>query len=231
MGDENNTAVEQIKIEVLPERYRQQQRDIRKTPLQAPLTERQPQADMFLIPRLLCLLGLLALGSVHTSPLTEVKLQNDPLALDTVHTAALAEVKLHRGSCPMFWFEFNGRCYKYVATDFTWADAEWNCLSQDANLVSIHSVEEHNFVRTLIQNFDPKQGLTWIGLSDTHSEGRWMWSDGCKVTFTLWNSHQPNNAGGIEHCVEINHGGSKWNDRPCAVTYPSVCASRKVCPQ
>ena len=49
---------------------------------------------MQLIPHLLLLLGL---------------------ALGTVHTAPLAEMKLQRGNCPMFWYSFNERCYKYVA--------------------------------------------------------------------------------------------------------------------
>ena len=53
---------------------------------------------MLLIPHLLLLLGL-ALGTVHS-----------------LHTAPLAEMKLQRGNCPMFWYSYNDRCYKYVAT-------------------------------------------------------------------------------------------------------------------
>uniref|UniRef100_A0A3B4ZHN7 C-type lectin domain-containing protein n=1 Tax=Stegastes partitus TaxID=144197 RepID=A0A3B4ZHN7_9TELE len=83
-----------------------------------------------------------------------------------------------RGTCPMFWYSYNGRCYKYVASRLTWADAELHCLSEGANLVSIHSLQEHNFVNSLIENFDPARAYTWIGLSDIHKEGSWMWSDG-----------------------------------------------------
>uniref|UniRef100_A0A4W6EZU1 C-type lectin domain-containing protein n=1 Tax=Lates calcarifer TaxID=8187 RepID=A0A4W6EZU1_LATCA len=86
-----------------------------------------------------------------------------------------------RGNCPMFWFSFNGRCYKYVSTRLTWADAELQCRSERANLVSIHSLQERNFVKDLIKNFDNAEGRTWIGLSDIHKENRWMWSDGCVV--------------------------------------------------
>nr|XP_024654053.1 galactose-specific lectin nattectin-like [Maylandia zebra] len=92
-------------------------------------------------------------------------------------------VQLLHGNCPMFWYNFNGRCYKYVAAHMSWADAELYCVSQGANLVSIHSQEEENFVRTLIKNFDHTEGITWIGLSDLHKEGRWMWSDGCAVRY------------------------------------------------
>ncbi|XP_034561087.1 lactose-binding lectin l-2-like [Notolabrus celidotus] len=134
--------------------------------------------------------------------------------------------RLQRGGCPMFWYNFNGRCYKYISTHMTWADAELHCLSQGANLVSIHSQAENDFVKTLIKNFDHAQGWTWIGLSDIHKEGRWMWSDGCLARFFFWGAGEPNNLGN-EDCVHTSH---RWNDCACSSRYPSVCASRKNCP-
>uniref|UniRef100_A0A672Y6D3 C-type lectin domain-containing protein n=1 Tax=Sphaeramia orbicularis TaxID=375764 RepID=A0A672Y6D3_9TELE len=152
------------------------------------------------------------------------------LALGATSPSGDGEVKLQRGNCPQFWFSFDGRCYKYVATHATWADAELYCVSQRANLVSIHS-HEHDFIQTLIQNFDHAQGWTWIGLSDIHKEGTWMWSDGCPVDFVLWENGQPDNAHEIEHCVHKNFGESlKWNDDACSETFPSVCATRILCP-
>lgn len=140
------------------------------------------------------------------------------------------ELKLMRGGCPMFWFSYNGRCYKYVATLMTWADAEQHCVSQGANLVSIHSLEEENFVKTLIRNFDPAQGTNWIGLSDAQKDGIYFWSDGSKFTFRFWNTGEPNNAGGYEPCVHTNWGSArKWNDKVCTDRYASVCKARLDC--
>uniref|UniRef100_G3NRY5 C-type lectin domain-containing protein n=1 Tax=Gasterosteus aculeatus TaxID=69293 RepID=G3NRY5_GASAC len=133
---------------------------------------------------------------------------------------------LQRGQCPMFWYSFNGRCYKYVATSVSWADAEIRCVADGANLVSIHSLQEQMFVENLIKNFDPAYGRTWIGLSDIHKEGAWMWSDGSKVDYTYWGPGEPNNSRGREHCVEINDPGTvKWNDHFCSYNVPFVCAS------
>ncbi|XP_061597876.1 galactose-specific lectin nattectin-like [Cololabis saira] len=141
------------------------------------------------------------------------------------------EVELLRGGCPMFWFSFNGRCYKYVATPMTWADAEFHCLEQGANLVSIHSLEENNFVKMLIGNFDHAERWTWIGLTDIQKEGLWFWSDGSKVSFTDWENGQPDNGPGGENCGQINFGpNKKWNDYICSYTYSSVCKSRPVYP-
>ncbi|XP_056255080.1 lactose-binding lectin l-2-like [Seriola aureovittata] len=142
------------------------------------------------------------------------------------------EVQLQQENCPVFWFSFNGRCYKYIATRLTWADAELHCVSEGANLVSIHSLVEDDFVKSVIKNFDVAEGYTWLGLSDTQKEGGWMWSDGSAVNFKLWAPGEPNHAQENEDCVHNNvDNNKKWNDAPCSYTYPSVCAYRIDCPQ
>ncbi|XP_041823303.1 ladderlectin-like [Melanotaenia boesemani] len=152
------------------------------------------------------------------------------LALGAESPPADQEVKLLRGGCPVFWYSFNGRCYKYVATLMTWADAELHCVSQGANLVSIHSQKEEDFVKLLIKNFDPAQGVNWIGLTDAQQEGAWFWSDGSKVNFKFWNKGQPNNYGGHEKCGHTNWDTSKgWNDAKCSDRSSFVCASRTAC--
>ncbi|KAK9526947.1 hypothetical protein VZT92_015619 [Zoarces viviparus] len=153
------------------------------------------------------------------------------LALGAVSLSDDPQVPLQQGSSTTLWYSFNGRFYKYVSTKMTWADAEMHCVVEGANLVSIHSLEEHRFVRTLIKNFDRAEGKTWIGLSDIHKEGTWMWSDGSRSNFATWSIYQPDNKNRVEHCVETNHSGEKkWNDDPCSNTFPFVCASRTNCP-
>nr|BAF34211.1 serum lectin isoform 4 [Verasper variegatus] len=154
------------------------------------------------------------------------------LTLGAVSPSDGPELQLQRGNCPMFWFSFNNRCYKYVATQMNWADAELHCVSEGANLVSIHSLDEENFVKDLIKSTDQTEGRTWIGLIDIHKEGSWMWSDGSAVNFTFWLSGEPNNKPPKEDCVHNNfRTDKKWNDEYCSVLIPSVCVSRKICPQ
>uniref|UniRef100_A0A3B3V685 C-type lectin domain-containing protein n=1 Tax=Poecilia latipinna TaxID=48699 RepID=A0A3B3V685_9TELE len=122
------------------------------------------------------------------------------LSLAAVVPSDKQEMKVQHSACPPFWFGFNERCYKYIATLMTWADAEQHCLTQGANLVSIHSLEEDNFVKLLIRNFDPAEGFNWIGLSDAEKDGTYFWSDGSRFNFKLWNAGEPNNYGGSESC-------------------------------
>ncbi|XP_072226606.1 ladderlectin-like [Leuresthes tenuis] len=151
------------------------------------------------------------------------------LALGAVSASAQGELALQRRNCPQFWYSFNGRCYKYIATKMTWIDAELYCVSQGANLVSIHSQEEENFVKFLIRNFDLAEGVNWIGLTDAQKNGAWLWSDGSKVDFRFWNRGEPNNAGGSEECVHTNWGtDKKWNDKDCSFKYSFVCAIRSI---
>uniref|UniRef100_A0A3Q2T655 C-type lectin domain-containing protein n=1 Tax=Fundulus heteroclitus TaxID=8078 RepID=A0A3Q2T655_FUNHE len=139
-------------------------------------------------------------------------------------------MKLLRGGCPEFWYSFNDRCYKYVATLMTWGDAEQHCVSQGANLVSIHSLQEENFVKRLISNFDPAQKSNWIGLSDAQKDGTFFWSDGSKLSFTYWDAGEPNNYKGPEPCVKTNRGlAKKWNDVPCNWKLSFVCKARPAC--
>uniref|UniRef100_A0A672HIJ5 C-type lectin domain-containing protein n=1 Tax=Salarias fasciatus TaxID=181472 RepID=A0A672HIJ5_SALFA len=74
---------------------------------------------------------------------------SSPHEAATPSAAPLEEknTKLQRGGCPPFWYGFNDRCYRYVAAHRTWIDAERHCVSLGANLVSIHRVQEHEFVR------------------------------------------------------------------------------------
>ena len=168
---------------------------------------------MFLRCVLLCGLHALALAGPLTKPSTE------------------SNVKIERGSCPSFWNEFDTDCYKYIGRQLTWAQAERHCQSMDAHLVSIHSSEEVQFITALVENSDPEKGHHWIGFSDVHEEGFWMWSDGSRSDSAFWYQNEPNNHSGTEHCaINTFWAQNGWNDEQCYLTYSSVCKLRKTCP-
>ncbi|XP_041061719.1 C-type lectin domain family 19 member A isoform X2 [Carcharodon carcharias] len=75
-------------------------------------------------------------------------------------------------SCPLFWTEFNGYCFRYFPETKTWAEADLYCAEfsngfRSAKLASIHSWEENVFVYDLVNSRVP--GIPtdiWIGLHD-----------------------------------------------------------------
>uniref|UniRef100_A0A9J8DJ99 C-type lectin domain-containing protein n=1 Tax=Cyprinus carpio carpio TaxID=630221 RepID=A0A9J8DJ99_CYPCA len=75
-----------------------------------------------------------------------------------------------------------------------------NCQSLYANLVSVHSKPEHDFLLSLL----PSSITCWAGGHDGEQEGQWVWSDGTAYDSTNWCSAEPNNVGaGGENCIEI----------------------------
>ncbi|KAL1261850.1 hypothetical protein QQF64_007115 [Cirrhinus molitorella] len=103
----------------------------------------------------------------------------------------------------------------------TWKDAEVTCLDHGGNLASVHSHGEHDFIKGLVKS----SKTFWIGGFDAVSEGTWFWSDGSKMKFTLWSPTEPNNQGGVEHCIETNfRAKGLWNDQKCTNKLTFVCA-------
>nr|CAD7397539.1 unnamed protein product [Timema poppensis] len=71
----------------------------------------------------------------------------------------------------------------------------------------------------------------WTSGTDQASEGTFFWmSTGRPLTFTNWNTGEPNNFvyenGEEEHCLELwnrDGKGLKWNDTPCSFETFFVC--------
>lgn len=106
-----------------------------------------------------------------------------------------------------------------------WITGKVNCDLVGAKLVSITSLAEYEAIRDdFLEGADFE---IWIGLSDILIEGRFMWEDGSPLDFTAWTGGEPNNAGGVEDCVEFRFlelsGVDGWNDQECSDERNFVC--------
>uniref|UniRef100_W5MQN5 C-type lectin domain-containing protein n=2 Tax=Lepisosteus oculatus TaxID=7918 RepID=W5MQN5_LEPOC len=122
--------------------------------------------------------------------------------------------------CPPGWVNFEKRCFQYIRQEKTWVDAELDCISKGGNLASVHSEEEHQFLK---QQISSKEIPMWLGGTDCYKEGTWFWSDGAQWNWVKWNTGEPNNAG-IENCIHLNYDQEGWNDISCNNQYPYICA-------
>ena len=119
-------------------------------------------------------------------------------------------VKLYKRTTPALvgftsQTNYNGHSYYRSTSSATWTTARTNCTNMGGHLVTITSSGENSFVF----NTWPSG---WIGFNDEVVEGQWRWVTSESVTYTNWNSGEPNNAGNEDYAQFV--GGGKWNDLP-----------------
>ncbi|XP_072042584.1 C-type mannose receptor 2-like [Amphiura filiformis] len=135
-------------------------------------------------------------------------------------------------SCPSDWAPYHGYCYFISPAEKSFTDAQKSCLSKDAELTSIHSTGENDFL--LDQMGRNKLHTMWIGLHDTTREVDFEWVDGTRNNFFDWIHHftgtsEPNSYGGVEDCGNMKRGQrhriawGSWNDANCCGYFPYAC--------
>ena len=122
--------------------------------------------------------------------------------------------------CPPGWgAPFSEHCYLPVAEEKSWGEAQSFCKDNQSSsdLASIYSTFEDIYVRGLAQNLGE---FSWIGLSDTLSEGSWVWQGGAAAQYVHWQDGEPN-GDRRENCVDIGQGG--WRDDNCGDKRSFIC--------
>ncbi|KAJ4934838.1 hypothetical protein JOQ06_007619, partial [Pogonophryne albipinna] len=107
-------------------------------------------------------------------------------------------------TCPSGWTPFEDHCYMYKHAANTWADAEVDCIALGGNLASIPNQGVYTFIRKIVNTATNANNQTWLGGNDLAKEGVWMWNDGTKFVAKNWSPGQPDNKGGLEHCLMMN---------------------------
>ncbi|XP_052762301.1 low affinity immunoglobulin epsilon Fc receptor-like [Mya arenaria] len=110
--------------------------------------------------------------------------------------------------CEAGWTKFQTSCYQYFANQSFWDEAKRACEDDNAQLVSITSQEEYNFVHSYIQ--EANVGAIWIGASDRRVEGSWTWISGEKWDYKRFAEGEPN--GGRKTNCLIMRNNSGWED-------------------
>nr|XP_046261156.1 C-type lectin domain family 4 member E-like [Scatophagus argus] len=155
----------------------------------------------------------------------ERDLLNANLTEITKELNRLQTLSTRKRSCPAGWNAFRCSCYLLSTESGSWTRAREDCRNREADLVVIDSIEEQKFLSELYT----KQ--SWIGLTDSETEGTWKWIDGTPLTLTYWDQGQPDNGGGDpkwgeEDCVQIQAGmktEKNWNDLSCRTSIQWIC--------
>ncbi|XP_061179177.1 mannose-binding protein C-like [Saccostrea echinata] len=93
--------------------------------------------------------------------------------------------------------------------------------AKNGRLVQVHDAKEEHWIELQLKLRGMKS--VWMGVSDILKENKFLkLSDAERIRFRNWNSHEPNNARGEEHCTEWRPNG-KWNDQSCDDKNNFVC--------
>ena len=125
------------------------------------------------------------------------------------------------------WTLFNNNCYQLFKHQLKWMAANNVCKNMNSELVSIHSLQEADFLKKRIVNGTNEN--IWIGGKGFGRDGKWFWPDGSEFgPFENWADGQPNNpnpdAQPLE-CAYMQTPSRKWGDAECAAdySYPFIC--------
>lgn len=117
------------------------------------------------------------------------------------------------------------RPYCVQARETSFSESVAWCRSNGGLLTAISSPEENRAMQRAFGSPVGIEGSAWIGLAEPR-EGDWRWATGGSLGFTNWAPGEPNNAGGGEHCGELQAHSGKWNDMPCDAVLPFLCQAR-----
>ncbi|KAK1792592.1 hypothetical protein P4O66_012527 [Electrophorus voltai] len=117
------------------------------------------------------------------------------------------------------WRCFSSSMYYISTGEKSWSESRQDCREKRADLVTINSKEEQEFIHKILGSLS-----AWIGLTDSEREGTWKWVDGTALTTKYWGSGEPNSRAGDEDCVMLNDG--KWADYPCSSYFIWICEDK-----
>ncbi|XP_074486691.1 uncharacterized protein LOC141764906 isoform X2 [Sebastes fasciatus] len=120
-------------------------------------------------------------------------------------------------NCEPRWVSFNHSFYYFSSNFKSWQESREDCQQRGADLMIINSKEEQEFGSQLERD-------TWIGLTDSETEGIWKWVDGTALGASYWYPGEPNDHEN-EDCGEIKVYGKEisWNDKSCKKLNYWIC--------
>ncbi|XP_023932374.1 macrophage mannose receptor 1 [Lingula anatina] len=125
------------------------------------------------------------------------------------------------------WLSHGDYCY-YLSLRYgrgaqlPWHDAKIYCIQNGGDLISIHSVDENNFL--ISQAYDSRQ--FWIGLNVLDFES-YKWSDGSVLDFLAWDVNQPTNLYGGQRCATFSKLTGNWGNENCGEYKNYICKRHK----
>ncbi|XP_052405638.1 C-type lectin domain family 4 member E [Carassius gibelio] len=121
------------------------------------------------------------------------------------------------------WIRAQGRFYVLSTDVMDWNSSRQRCQDLGGDLVIINNEDEQEFLSKRVNGISDYH---WIGLTDSQTEGMWLWVDNNPLNTSLlwesppddWKSENPLHG---EDCVILK--GERWGDVSCLRKEKRIC--------
>ena len=90
---------------------------------------------------------------------------------------------------------FGSHLYLYTDQVASWSNNKTACEQSGAQLASVLSEAENNFIKQVLFDHAASAGGAHIGASDDGTEGSWYWLDGSEWNYSNWSGTEPTHMG------------------------------------
>ncbi|XP_076880752.1 secretory phospholipase A2 receptor isoform X2 [Brachyhypopomus gauderio] len=125
------------------------------------------------------------------------------------------------------WVFYRGAEYFLASQPFPWKSVLFACKIIGANLLSLHSKEEEDFIKERMMKVSHASSEWWIGLSAGIGHYGYSWSDGTALDYESWKNGRPLKAQGHK-CVYMSSLSGDWSTASCADLRSYACKRRTV---
>lgn len=122
------------------------------------------------------------------------------------------------------WVRYENAEYKFFEHRSTWLQAQRICTWFGAELVSVHSPAELDFLmQNLQKNLRVQEQHWWIGMHTYDNDGRFRWSDKTVLNFVNWAPGRIGRISREKKCVYMTAVRGDWGDQKCITALPYIC--------
>ncbi|RWS01995.1 ladderlectin-like protein [Dinothrombium tinctorium] len=120
--------------------------------------------------------------------------------------------------CESGWHKYKNKCFYFIEELATAKQAFDRCKILNAQMATIHSAEENEFIRSIARN-----KYLWIGAVQSSNQFHsFVWIDGSEFNYTNWFLSDPNIPSA--HCVWAAYASTgNWGDELCATKFNILC--------
>ncbi|XP_046374984.2 macrophage mannose receptor 1-like [Haliotis rufescens] len=128
--------------------------------------------------------------------------------------------------CSTGFVRFEDHCYILELDKTSWGSARSRCRIMGADLVSINTQAENDFLLAQIKEYYPPDQKTgayfWMGMR--YAVGKYTWADGTEVGFTDWSRGEPNCMDGVcKAFITTYNYAYTWGDGGSDYDFYYIC--------